>query len=480
MGWAELNAMAAPREAGASSGVPRTGLAGAVVLGAAVLLCSAYANASRRVSDPADYRFFPPFRAGVNANQNGHLGGEYCHVARSLAAGEGFANPFGARTGPTAWVPPVFPLLLAGLLLAFGGDLDAVAYAVVVFQGLTLTGTGLLVLALARRTAARVGTWTAVALFLGGLLCHFRYCFQFTHDCWLVLLAVDLLLAGWCWGRPLATTGRALGWGAFGGLCAQVSPAVGLAWATLTVVGAGRSRRWRPLGVAAVAAVLAVAPWTARNLRTFGRLIPIKSNLAFELYQSQKLPRPGLLESGSFRGHPYVGDTAERAEYRQLGEMAYLDRKKGQFSAAVRANPWDFLHRVVARWSAVTLLYVPYHPARETDRPWALWLSRLTYPLPFLSLLLLVLTARWKALGPVQWAVLGTYLVYLAPYAAVSYYERYAFGLLGVKVLLVVWGVDRLWELRGAQHSHAQDGGRQTVRRNEDGSPSPGRPPAAG
>jgi len=44
----------------------------------------------------------------------------------------------------------------------------------------------------------------------------------------------------------------------------------------------------------------------------------------------------------------------------------------------------------------------------------------------------------------VQWAVLGVYLLYLLPYIAVSYYERYAVPLLGVKVLLVLWGADRL------------------------------------
>jgi hypothetical protein len=34
--------------------------------------------------------------------------------------------------------------------------------------------------------------------------------------------------------------------------------------------------------------------------------------------------------------------------------------------------------------------------------------------------------------------------LYLLPYVAVSYYERYAFPLLAAKVLLVIWGVDRL------------------------------------
>jgi hypothetical protein len=39
---------------------------------------------------------------------------------------------------------------------------------------------------------------------------------------------------------------------------------------------------------------------------------------------------------------------------------------------------------------------------------------------------------------------MGVYVLYLSPYIAISYYERYAIPLLGVKVLLVVWALDRV------------------------------------
>lgn len=39
---------------------------------------------------------------------------------------------------------------------------------------------------------------------------------------------------------------------------------------------------------------------------------------------------------------------------------------------------------------------------------------------------------------------MGAHVVYLMPYVVVSYYERYAAPLLGVKVLLVIRGVDRV------------------------------------
>src|SRR5580700_10964391 len=42
------------------------------------------------------------------------------NIAHSLAIGNGFCSPFRVDTGPTAWLPPVYPLLLAGIMRIFG------------------------------------------------------------------------------------------------------------------------------------------------------------------------------------------------------------------------------------------------------------------------------------------------------------------------------------------------------------------------
>ena len=41
-------------------------------------------------------------------------------IARALATGYGYANPFNWNTGPTAWEPPLYPLLLAGVFKLCG------------------------------------------------------------------------------------------------------------------------------------------------------------------------------------------------------------------------------------------------------------------------------------------------------------------------------------------------------------------------
>ena len=128
-----------------------------------------------------------------------------------------------------------------------------------------------------------------------------------------------------------------------------------------------------------------------------------------------------------------------RGEYATLGEIAYLDRKGQQFRQSVWDDPLDFLDRAACRFLGATLWYKPYDPRREAKHPWSLWLSRLTHPLPFLGLLVLVGTTVWRPLHRIQWTGIGVYLLYLLPYMGASYYEHYAMPLLGVKVLLVLW-----------------------------------------
>ncbi len=53
-------------------------------------------------------------------NHNFSFGWEMGSIGRSLAAGEGFSSPFGAPTGPTAWEPPLYPYLIAGVFKVFG------------------------------------------------------------------------------------------------------------------------------------------------------------------------------------------------------------------------------------------------------------------------------------------------------------------------------------------------------------------------
>jgi arylsulfatase A len=412
----------------------------------AVITCTVYANLSFAVTDPADYRFFPPFRPHFNANCSTALGGECYQIAKSMVAGEGFANPFKERTGPTAWSAPVRPVMLAGLLWAFDGNRAAVAAVMIVVQNAVLIGTWFLVVAVFRRTVVKsqVSPWAAAAAYVGLLVCDFHSWFQSPTDGWLVLLALDLIVVGSCWWRPLDGFPKALAWGLLGGISALINPIVGFTWGTLAVVTGCRQRARSRLLVTMLAAALTLSPWTIRNYLVFGRLIPVKSNAAYELYQSQCLQPDGLIRHATFASHPHMLPGRERQQYKDLGETAFLDAKRQRFWQSVSADPMGFIKRVADRFFGVTLWYVPFDRASEARRPWLLWVNRLIYPLPFLGLLVLACSAGRERLHGVQWAVMGVYVFYLLPYVGISYYDRYMLPLLAVKALLAIWAADRL------------------------------------
>lgn len=423
-----------------------------------VMACAIYANLAFAVTRPANFCYFPPFLANVNANWNRGMGHEYLNIARALAAGQGYAHPFGGKTGPTAWQPPVYPTLLAVLLWLSEGNVTFAMTVVICLSALVRIGTGLLILILVAQTTQRIGLWTVTVVYLLALCCNFEQCFQRTHDVWLILLSLNVLFAGLCWVRPFQagrlTTSSVLlclGWGLFGGLCAQITPVAGLTWGMLSLLVGLQQRAWSRLALALLAAVLTLAPWTVRNYLVFDRLIPMKSNLAFELYQSQCLQRDGLLQN--FNGHPGEAGGPEGREYRSLGEAAYMDRKRHQFWQAVWNDPEEYLDRAASRLLATTVWYVPFNRPRDAKQPWILWISRLTHPLPFLALVVLLFTGMRDPLRASQWIAIGIYCVYLLPYIGASYYDRYAAPLLGVKVLLVLWAIDRLlalWRKTGA------------------------------
>jgi hypothetical protein len=418
----------------------------ATALVGVIVACSIYAHLALLVEDPVSYRYFPPFKPYVNDLDTRHLvvGTEYAHIASALRKGEGFAHPFARPTGATAWMPPLLPLFLAALQSLANDNRVFTILVVVVLQDLTLIVTALLVLAADRQVAGPRRPYVAAVVFLAALFLDFRLCFQFTHDSWLVLLALDLLIVGFSWWRPLDTWKRACGWGLCGGMGALINPILAPVWGICCLGSALRDRSWARFCLALCCGLLTLAPWMIRNYWVFGRLIPIKSNLAHELYQSQCLQPDGLIQRSTFREYVGRAHSAEARQYDALGEMVFLDRKGAQFRQAVAADPMDFLNRVSDRFLGTTLWYVPFDRAQAQQRPWLLWLHRLAYALPFVSLLILLASATRMRLHTIEWLVIGVYGTYLIPYIGISYYERYAFPLLVVKVLLVTWGLERL------------------------------------
>jgi hypothetical protein len=161
--------------------------------------------------------------------------------------------------------------------------------------------------------------------------------------------------------------------------------------------------------------------------------MPIKSNGMFELWQSQCLDDDGVLDWRTTSEHPWPNNGKLRGEYRQMGEMEFIAHYATVAKQDIAAEPLKFLDRIAGRTLAATLWYMPYAPRTI----WPVWLQRIIFPLPVLAALVLIMTRR--RLSRQAGAAIGITALALLPYALVSYYDRYAMPLIGMKMLIVLY-----------------------------------------
>ena len=85
------------------------------------------------------------------ADDNFSFGWEMGRIAASLASGHGFSNPFGPPTGPTAWEPPLYPYLTAGVFFIFGIYTKASAFVLLALNSVFSALTCIPIFLIARR-----------------------------------------------------------------------------------------------------------------------------------------------------------------------------------------------------------------------------------------------------------------------------------------------------------------------------------------
>lgn len=90
------------------------------------------------------------------------FGFEMGRVGRSIALGQGFSNPYGDTTGPSAWEPPLYPYLIGGVFKLFGIYSNASAWVLLSINSLLASLTTIPIFLIAQRTFGyRVAIWSA-------------------------------------------------------------------------------------------------------------------------------------------------------------------------------------------------------------------------------------------------------------------------------------------------------------------------------
>jgi hypothetical protein len=162
----------------------------------------------------------------------------------------------------------------------------------------------------------------------------------------------------------------------------------------------------------------------------------------YEVWQSQCFDDDGVLDSGTIRRHPFPAPGEQRRRYVELGEVQFIAECASSAKRSIREQPHDFLNRIANRWMAACVYYMAYGPS-EVRLVWPMRYKRCVFPLPFLSLLAILMLGP-RPLRPEIVAAMLIYALVLLPYVLIGYYDRYAVPLVGVKMLIVLYGANCL------------------------------------
>jgi 4-amino-4-deoxy-L-arabinose transferase-like glycosyltransferase len=352
-------------------------------------------------------------------DDNFSFGWEMGRIAASLASGHGFSNPFGPPTGPTAWEPPLYPYLTAGVFLIFGIYSKLSAFVLLALNSVFSALTCIPILLIARRIFSEkvaVGSAWAWALLPNVM-------FWCTHAIWETSLAALLLCTIFWLALTLENRDGWLPWLQFGllwGITALSStsllsflPAAGL-WAWYHRAKLGKNSA-AGVVLASVVFVACIAPWLVRNYQTFGKFIFVRDNFGAELRLGNGNGADGTLMV--YLDPPHDPDAMR--QFRSMGELSYIAMRKRQALDYIQADYSRF-----ARLSIKRFIYFWAGPPRETQ-PW--WLNDAKNSL-FLASSVLMFWGLGRALRlrkPGAWLLFWLVLLLPAVYYLVYPGQRY-------------------------------------------------------
>ena len=323
-----------------------------------------------------------------------HFAWETGMIAGALASGRGFSSPFANPSGPTAWMGPLFPGLLAQVFRIFGSFSRASALAILSVNSFFSALTCIPIFFVAKRTfGAKTATWAgwawavfpyAVYLAAGRIWENSLTALFMTTLFWLILSLRDGT-SPWVW----------VGFGLLAGIAALSNPVVLgilpflLAWACWEL--RVHHRPWKlPLALAAVALVLVATPWEVRNYRVFGKFIPIRGNFWAEMRFGNTGDTSDIYPDWA---HPATSDSEWR-EYARLGEVAYMDRERHLALDFIRQYPGEFAWLTFRRFGFTWTGFWSLNPAYAANEPFqipnAVFCSSLTL------LMLLGIRKAWR------------------------------------------------------------------------------------
>jgi hypothetical protein len=261
-------------------------------------------------------------------------------IAYSLATGKGFSSPFRRETGPTAWLTPVYPLLVAAVFRVFG-IFTANSFFAVVFLNALFSSAACIPIFLAGKRIVGLGVASGAAwlwaLYPNAVMMPFEWVWD---TCLAALLGAVLL---WATLELADSPQHASDWCFYGllwGFTLMTNPSLGLLLPFLLGWAAYRGKRAAKLSLgkptmAAGIAILCCVPWTVRNYVVFHKFVPLRSNLPLELY----IGNNNNYATRQFVWPPKITKERELLRYFRLGETAFMEEEQRKAMEFIRSHP---------------------------------------------------------------------------------------------------------------------------------------------
>lgn len=297
------------------------------------------------------HHFYEP-----SVRDNQQFGAELGSIAASIAAGHGFSSPMRlVPTGPTAHLTPIYPYLVGGIFKLFGTFSYESSVLIRTIQCILSALTCWPVFAIGKRAFGRsVGVAAACSWAVYPAATYFAI--LWVWDTSLLALWMALLLAATLRLRGSDRISWWIGYGALWGVGAMINPSILSVLPVLALWAIWPLRNHLAhaarLGLASSLIFAAcILPWAVRNYEVFHAFIPFRSNFGLEWWLDNHTQYPDR----SFHPTDYP---PELEKYVRMTELPYMEEKKREAWAFVRAYPADeanfILHRFVATWTSIS------------------------------------------------------------------------------------------------------------------------------
>ena len=405
------------------------------------------------------------------------FGWEMGRIGRALATGYGYSDPFTGHTGPTAWTPPLYTLLIGSVFKVFGVYTRLSAFVLLTVNSLLSAWTAVLVWEIGLRCCnRRVAWWSGWlwALYPAAMQYAVRWIWEMCATAAVFTALVLLVLRMRGVGNPVPPRQTGRQWALFGwlwGVLALLNPAPllmlpvmllyllaparsgAVTGASRTDIGALqrtlyalRTAPYARIALSLVLFLLVLTPWTVRNYVVFHRFIPLRDNFGAENYQGN---------SPWSTGFPWgrtvpLENRRILAEYAGMGEPAWTADRGAKAQAWIRQHPNLFakltMKRIWMYWAGVP---------KSVEEAGLLEYARLA-SFQFLSLAgLLGLGLALRRRVPGAWLLAAAFALLPLPYYTVTVQARFRHVL---EPLICVLGVFLFQSTRPRQVNESTSG----------------------